>query len=121
VSLSFADRMRSTRSSAMLLGLIVFILFIPAILLPIAGIATWLILGSYFGSRMAMWEHRDRAIPYAALLGAAEAAIVVSAVLFLLHVLRGNVFLATLEWMTVSAIFILCIVFSVIGAWTLPE
>ena len=105
----------------MVLGLLVFLLFIPAILVPIVGIAVWLILGPYFGARMALWEHRERAIPYAALLGAVEAALIVSAVLLLLHVIRGNVFLATLEWMTISTIFVMCIVFSIIGAWTLPE
>ena len=121
MSISFADRMRSTRPTAMALGLLVFLLFIPTILIPIVGIAVWLILGPYFGARMALWEHRERAMHHAALLGAVEAALVVSAVLLLLHVIRGNVFLAALEWMTVSAIFGMCIVFSVIGAWTLPE
>jgi len=121
VSLSFADRMRSTRTTAMVLGLLVFLLFIPAILIPIVGIAVWLILGPYFGARTALREHRERAISYAALLGTVEAALVASSVLLLLHVIRGNVFLATLEWITVSAMFVMCIVFSVIGAWTLPE
>jgi len=105
----------------MVLGLLVFLLFIPVILVPIVGIVAWLILGPYFGARMALWEHRERAIPYAALLGAVEATLVVSTVLLLLHVIRGNVFLAALEWMTVSAMFAMCVVFSIIGAWTLPK
>ena len=121
MTISFADRMRTTRPSAMLFGLLVFFIFIPVMLLPVVGILIWLILGPYFGARMALWEHRERAIPYAALLGVVEASIIVSAVLLLLDLLRGFILLETLEWMAVTGIFAACIVFSIIGAWTLPE
>ncbi len=105
----------------MLLGLIVFFLFIPTILLPIVGIAVWLILGPYFGARMAMWEHRDRAVPFAVMLGLVEASIVVSTVVMLLRVMRGFILLEFLEWTAIIAIYAVCMIFSAFGAWTLPE
>ncbi|HID73476.1 MAG TPA: hypothetical protein EYP43_00330 [Thermoplasmata archaeon] len=112
-----ADRMRASTWSALLLGLLVFLLLSFLVVVPLfLGPVLLLTLAPYLAAMLSLRDAGRWRLALAAVLGAIEASVLLLTLMVLLNALIGPPYLASLEWMLVGMIYLSCVLFSVLGA-----
>lgn len=112
-----ADRMRASTWSALLLGLLVFLLLSFLVVVPLfLGPVLLLTLAPYLAAMLSLRDAGRWRLALAAVLGAIEASVLLLTLMVLLNALIGPPHLASLEWMLVGMIYLSCVLFSVLGA-----